>query len=484
MTWVNTSVNPRKMLQYVKARAKKTGVAIPKEYKYPSDDAAYACEYDERAATLSMYLRTYQSRGFTFFRWALGNDDLEADPMFAAMDVVKTRIESPEITLDAVDRELIQEEYTTVIRGLDKFTGLTAADEDEVSDATDHKSLFFAGGVAYTDAQTLFVTTKSNGENAKATLRKVGGQWWVLAGSKNVCLLTPLETNPRELYDQTDPTIPSWKILNAFYDYVTEVVVGEKNALDTLGARLHDSHYVFLFEFNNATHEHLFPIEEDFLDGFAIRGVGSAAIDPVETCAIFDEFGFPRVKCERRDISELDDVVAEVRADCTVEGVVIYFMLDESVVGLLKVKSDFYTLARATREQFKRLGNAVKQGLRSASSPAATQAALVISDSTVADVKKRIKRRMARMTQIPGTLQDQAGWAARGLAFCDYWLDQYYQPTPNTVEAKEECIHQSRAKFGTLYAEFYAQYVADGEVVAAVVEGYEEQQRNNAGSSA
>ncbi|KNC52583.1 uncharacterized protein AMSG_08445 [Thecamonas trahens ATCC 50062] len=358
-----------------------------------------------------------------------------------------------------------------VIRGLDKFTGLTATDEDDVSEAPERKRLFFAGGRSHLEADTLFVTTKSNGENAKATLREIGGEWWVLAGSKNVCLACPVATDPRTVYNNTDPTIPSWKILNAFHEYVTGVVRDELDALEELGRVLHDNHYVVLFEFNNATHEHLFPIEADFLDGFAIRGVGSAAIDPVTTFALFDKYQFPAVKVEKRAVAELDDIVAEVRADTTTEGVVVYFMLDGEVIGLLKVKSDFYTLARATREQFKRLGNSVFRALKALQPRApsgAVREAVTISRATLTDVENRIRRRMARMDQIPSYETDHEAWAARAVAFCHYWLDNVYNKAPLTIEARKAAIEASRAKFGTLYAKFYAQYVPGAEVEAGV----------------
>merc|ERR1719161_535128 len=74
-----------------------------------------------------------------------------------------------------------------VVRGFRKFTGLTATDEDEESGATDRCDDFY---YAPKEAATCFtVTTKSNGENGKFTMRKVKGEWLLFAGSKNTCLI-------------------------------------------------------------------------------------------------------------------------------------------------------------------------------------------------------------------------------------------------------------------------------------------------------
>ena len=59
--------------------------------------------------------------------------------------------------------------------------GLTAADEDEESKATEDAAAFLFHGFSVEDAQRFSVTTKSNGENGKYTFRKVFGEWYCLS---------------------------------------------------------------------------------------------------------------------------------------------------------------------------------------------------------------------------------------------------------------------------------------------------------------
>ena len=40
--------------------------------------------------------------------------------------------------------------------------------------------------------------------------------------------------------------------------------------------------WTILFEYNSAIHEHIVPIESDFMDGFAVRGHSGMSINPQE----------------------------------------------------------------------------------------------------------------------------------------------------------------------------------------------------------
>jgi cytidylate kinase len=80
-------------------------------------------------------------------------------------------------------------EYLCSVRGPNKFDGVTAIDEDEVSNPTaDSKSIFDMGEVAlWASEGTLRVqfTEKANGKFAIATLFRLGSELWIFGGSKN-----------------------------------------------------------------------------------------------------------------------------------------------------------------------------------------------------------------------------------------------------------------------------------------------------------
>ena len=94
-----------------------------------------------------------------------------------------------------------------IIRGFRKFTGLTAEDEDEQSGATGRKeAFFFSRGAA---AARFAVTTKSNGENGKFGVRRVGGQLLLFGGSKNTCHVWRCNQDVRALHPPAaDGSVP------------------------------------------------------------------------------------------------------------------------------------------------------------------------------------------------------------------------------------------------------------------------------------
>ena len=63
-------------------------------------------------------------------------------------------------------------------RGIPKFSGLVASDEDEESHA--EAAMFFFDGQTMEDVKEVYVTEKSNGENAKLSVRVLDGVDYLL----------------------------------------------------------------------------------------------------------------------------------------------------------------------------------------------------------------------------------------------------------------------------------------------------------------
>ena len=234
-----------------------------------------------------------------------------------------------------------------IIRGFRKFTGLTASDEDEDSGATERKEAFFFSDAA---ADRFAVTTKSNGENGKFAVRIVGGECLLFAGSKNTCLAWAADADVSALHPPpADGTAPGpviaasvdalWKKMSA----ATRSSFAEK-----LGR------YTCMLEINMRQHEHVFPIDTDFVEFVAVLDEAGLPLPQREAFALLDEFGLPRVRCEPDlPMTALAEHLAEERAATDREGAVLYLeTMDGQPVGLLKVKSDFYVKARRTRQIF------------------------------------------------------------------------------------------------------------------------------------
>ena len=88
-------------------------------------------------------------------------------------------------------------------RGIPKFTGLTAQDEDEVSNS--HQHSFFYRGKTMSDARGFYETLKSNGENAKLSLRVLNGVVYLISGSKGTCMIWPADSAASKFYDVETP---------------------------------------------------------------------------------------------------------------------------------------------------------------------------------------------------------------------------------------------------------------------------------------
>lgn len=423
--WVNLAVKPIECSKHVRAVCKRRKQSVPDEYSFANDDMVYACTIDEVAGAYSALLRKYQTRGFTFFHFSSGGTIV-----------------------------------TSVVRGLNKFTGLTATDEDDVSSASDQKRLFFESQRSHTESDTLFVTNKSNGENAKGTVRLIGGVWWLLAGSKNTCLPCPISVDPRTVFDQSNPTVPSWMILNAFYDHAKGLQASAE--FEAYAMRLDEDDLVILFEFNNEHHEHLFPIHSDYVEAFAMRGRSGVAIHPQEAFEFFARYRFRHVAFSHRPPCDLDAVVSEVRARRDIEGVVVYFLLATNVIGLLKVKSDFYSIARAIRQIFWRMPDAIIRFFaEQRKTSRVLSRAFRMPRYLLLSVRTRMASRMKRMTQIPSHESNAALWTEWGLSFCDWWIGTRLS-LAETPTDQLHCAEAAKARFGSLFHDFLQAFDSAG----------------------
>jgi len=88
-------------------------------------------------------------------------------------------------------------------RGIPKFTGLTAQDEDEVSNSHQHSFLY--KDYKMNDAHGFYETLKSNGENAKLSLRVLNDVVYLISGSKGTCMIWPAESPSSKFYDVETP---------------------------------------------------------------------------------------------------------------------------------------------------------------------------------------------------------------------------------------------------------------------------------------
>eukprot|EP00931_Biecheleriopsis_adriatica_P115346 TRINITY_DN91150_c0_g1_i1.p1 TRINITY_DN91150_c0_g1~~TRINITY_DN91150_c0_g1_i1.p1 ORF type:complete len:600 (+),score=148.64 TRINITY_DN91150_c0_g1_i1:26-1825(+) len=362
--------------------------------------------YDDGCYLTSALLRSFMPRGYTYFTFSNSSG----------------------------------EQAAVVLRGFLKFTGLTAADEDEESNATAEADAFMFHGYTRDDASRFVVTTKSNGENGKYTVRKIFSEWYAFAGSKNTGLAWKIGLDVAELYP-----IPKHDAIAAvgpkIISSTAELIAGMEDRLSVeFMESLQRDRLTVMIELNDEAHEHIFPIDVSWADHVAILDARGYPLPQKEAYAFFDKFGMRRVKCDSyTDMGKLETVMGEIRTSKDTEGAVIYLERNDDVaVGLIKVKSDHYVIARRCRE-------ILRNALINRSKGKDTL------EKELQAVRSRLKTGMKELKHVGGCDEHHKEWSDHAIAFAETWATAY--EASNEVTRKALVI-EFHAKFGSLYERF------------------------------
>merc|ERR1711920_407621 len=130
-----------------------------------------------------------------------------------------------------------------------------------------------------------------------------------------------------------------------------------------------------------------------------------------------------------------------VRARTDIEGAVIYLEReDDTPVGLVKIKSDHYVIARRTRETMKSaLVNVVVKKQSSV-------------DDALKVLQQRLKKGMAELEHVGGCKEHNKEWAEHAIAFGKSWASAYKGGNSGMQRALET---EFRQKYGSLYQRFW-----------------------------
>jgi len=384
-------LNIRTFNQWLKS---KDGKVFAKQAGGPSDDGIY---------TISALLRRCMPRGFSRFTF-------EAFP-----------------------------EEEVLVRGFRKFTGLNADDEDEESGATEHTENFYfeAGRVP----ERFAVTTKSNGENGKFSVRSVGGHQLLFAGSKNTCIAWRSELDVTVIQPSSDPTIPGPLIAAAVQTYWRGWEVDTRGRFaDVVNRKC----WTLMLEHNCAHHEHVFPIDRDYVEFVAILDRSGLPLPQTQAFDLFDEFHLPRVRCDANlPMHVFPERLHAERTAVDREGAVLYLETDSGQpVGLVKVKSSFYVKARRTRQTF---WSAVVDPLLKGQDLGGDRNI----GWTAAD--RRLRSGMKTLHHVDGCEEHGQEWADAAVGFVHWWHARYDALRPNE---RKEFAKAAKSKFGSLYRDY------------------------------
>ena len=397
--------------------------------KGPSDDGLY---------TVSELLRTHMPRGLSWFEISENQQGTAATAASLA------------------------------IHGFRKFTGLVASDEDEESGAAENNGLFMYGGRSAADAARLVVTTKSNGENGKWAIRRSpsGEHSLCFAGSKHSTCVWSADVDPRPLYPRSEVYVPAYAIVHAMHGFLAAMDTVTREALIDIVA---ENCWTLMLEYNSQLCEHIFPIDSDFVEFVAVLDQAGDPISQAQAFTFFDRFGLPRVDCVSHPIAELEDVVRRVRCQTDNEGAVIY--LEDSCdkcIGLVKVKTDYYVIARRTRQTF--WGGLVDPllGGKLSDAPAPNRKGKENHGTglteALLETQRRLHNGMRTLTHVQGCEAKWKEWFERANLFVNDWHMRY--EALSTSEAQHDFALASKRKFGTLYARFCARVDSAGYMAA------------------
>ncbi len=256
-------------------------------------------------------------------------------------------------------------ETVFMFRGIPKFSGLTSTDEDEESGAS--AGAFFFGGRTIEDVKTAYVTEKSNGENAKLSLFRFEGILYVIAGSKTTCAIWPADRDYFESYplkdgERPEGDHPMQTICKIYSDWIRGLSPKQLQALEAMFAE-HGYMATIIAELNREWEQHIVKNKCTYISFVSFLGRNGRSINPEKAFRLFESIGVTEsdtdpvrhVSMHRIDVdSSVASIVDEIRRKTDSEGAVLYFFDGKKkLVGLVKVKTNWYITLRRLRELFR-----------------------------------------------------------------------------------------------------------------------------------
>lgn len=317
----------------------------------------------------------------------------------------------------------------TIIFANKKFCGNTQEDDDldgrvrqnGDTETNETKDKYFLSSSA--SAYNVVATEKINGEAAHFSGRFIDGQFYLIAGSKNVHLIFR-EKEHIDLYTEERYAIArdvAYAVLQNWRS-MTE----EKRTC--LAQFLHLTRTTVVCEIMMPSHQHVVSfsgLTKNTLVVIALtpppeqHPASLTALPTRTTLQFFSILGYEIPNHESLSVSDVPDHITQTRRERDTEGIVYYYEdADGNTIGLLKVKSCWYIHLRALRQQ------AFYRHTARKSTP-----------KTIEQSKQRSRGRMEELQEwLLTTDEELSAWKR----LSDQWLEWLEGEVENgTVPAKE-----------------------------------------------
>lgn len=310
---------------------------------------------------------------------------------------------------------------STVFYGFRKFGGM----EDDSECLVGNPTRYFREGDM--SLVTHFMETeKSNGENAKWTIRRLHGIMWYLAGSKNTCIVWPISGNPpNKIQGDKD------------YGNIIAHQVSTFVLSDEVVNWIVDNQVVVMGELNHVMSEHVFPINKTLIEHVGI--LDRSGVEIADAFTLLESWGLTVVKHRFHDISRLEEVTEEIYNDTTNEGRVINFLdANNKCLALVKYKTCFYVLWRRIRQNF----------WRHLVEPTAKYPTFVCEFAKKCENALKIK--IPQLTFLPDCKEKSDEWVETATNFVWWWVQEFQ----NSGSKKPDWLHMSQNKYGTIVQKY------------------------------
>eukprot|EP01084_Bolivina_argentea_P206142 352018_1 len=171
---------------------------------------------DDGLYTVSLILRKILPRGFHAIY--IKNKNKNKNDSNNSTDEIKENV-SKNTKKEENKLNISDYDYIKFFRGIPKFTGLVASDEDETSKSHENSSSFFYRNYTISDCKSFVNTTKSNGENCKLSIITCNNISYGISGSKNTCEIWPIEEYSNKYFD-TNISYPSGWIAKIYSNWL------------------------------------------------------------------------------------------------------------------------------------------------------------------------------------------------------------------------------------------------------------------------
>ena len=358
------------------------------------------------------------------------------DAMYDKYEILRKFVSRGLSIMEVVISNDIQDEisFDCVINANKKFCGITIEDEDDLQSTNDSKDYFIEDPTLTT---SIVAMEKINGEAAHFTGRFIGGQFYLIAGSKNVHII--FQTGDHiDLYVENRYSIAVTIARSVLVKWLSMTdkmrsVLAQFLHLTktTVVCEIMMPHHQHVVNFGSLDHNKLVvialtpPPEED--------AKSLTALSSETTLSFFVLFGFDVPDYIKLPPNNINDHIIRSRNLINIEGFVYYHENKMGyTIGQLKLKSSWYIHLRALRQQatYRYLGKSTKP------------------KKPFEEAKKRSRQRMSELQKWLYTSEEQlAAWDT----LSDHWFQWLEDETPKGLFPALDI----RDNYPTIWQKFY-----------------------------